>query len=70
MYYSQSEHLSSAENKAKKEQQNKDSIAEYENIISDKLEKKRKEELQRASENMKIKLVKTGRCPICTLSPP
>ena len=48
----------------------KDSIAEYEKIISEKLEEKRKEELKKASDHMKLKLVKTGRCPICTLAPP
>ncbi|CAI2387632.1 unnamed protein product [Moneuplotes crassus] len=50
--------------------ESKDSIAEYERIISEKLEKKRKEELKKASDTMKNKLVKTGRCPVCTLSPP
>lgn len=50
--------------------ESKDSIAEYERIISEKLEKKRKEELKKASDTMKHKLVKTGRCPVCTLSPP
>lgn len=48
----------------------KDSITEYEKIISEKLEQKRKEELKKASEHMKSKLIKTGRCPICTLAPP
>lgn len=47
-----------------------DSIAEYERIISEKLEQKRKDELKKASENMKVKLAKNGRCPICTLAPP
>lgn len=54
----------------KDDDESKDSIEEYEKIISEKLERKRKEELKKASENMKFKLVKTGRCPICTLSPP
>ena len=44
--------------------ESKDSIAEYEKIISEKLEEKRKEELKKASEHMKVKLLKTGRCPI------
>lgn len=48
----------------------KDSITEYEKIISEKLEQKRKEELKKASESMKAKLSKTGRCPVCTLAPP
>lgn len=41
--------------------ESKDSIAEYEKIISEKLEEKRKEELKRASDNMKLKLLKNGR---------
>lgn len=44
--------------------ESKDSIAEYEKIISEKLEEKRKEELRKASEHMKVKLLKTGRCPV------
>ena len=46
------------------EEKDKDSITEYEKIISEKLEQKRKEELKKASEHMKSKLIKTGRCPI------
>lgn len=48
----------------------KDDIAKYEQMISEKLEQKRKDELKKASESMKVKLVRTGRCPICTLAPP
>jgi len=46
------------------ENDSKDSIEEYEKIISEKLEQKRKEELKKAAENMKHKLLRTGRCPI------
>lgn len=43
---------------------------EFENNIAKKLEEKRKQDLLAATEKMKYKLLKTGRCPYCTLCPP
>ena len=56
--------LQSEQQNEGEDNESKDSIAEYEKIISEKLEEKRKEELKKASEHMKARLLKTGRCPI------
>lgn len=43
---------------------------DYEKRMLEKLEAKRKDDLQKASQKMKSRLVNIGRCPICTLVPP